>query len=187
MGGKIKSTDIRNRDYYTEKLDQETQNYGYRWLKVACLIPGNPGRFLLMREARKKQFDKDGKEKWVEGDGGWNLPAGRVNIGETIYDAVLREVREETGRKVKLTGLCQIGIRTSMSNPYGILTFTAEIEENLDDFDRKETIQTGFFTVEQIESLKKAGKLRSPHLVQSAIDNYLQGLSFPLNIIRNYS
>jgi len=37
--------------------------------------------------------------------GNWSLPGGVMEIGETIGEAVVREVREETGLEVELTGI----------------------------------------------------------------------------------
>lgn len=34
--------------------------------------------------------------------GKWNLPVGRVDIGETLEQAAVREVREESGYEVEL-------------------------------------------------------------------------------------
>jgi phosphatase NudJ len=38
----------------------------------------------------------------------WYFPAGRVEIGETIREAAMRETREETGLDVELTGLLRV-------------------------------------------------------------------------------
>lgn len=38
-------------------------------------------------------------------DGNWELPGGRVEVGETVGAAVVREVREESGIAIELTAL----------------------------------------------------------------------------------
>ena len=38
-------------------------------------------------------------------DGFWELPGGRVEVGESAADAVIREVAEESGVTIALTGL----------------------------------------------------------------------------------
>ena len=38
-------------------------------------------------------------------DGYWELPGGRVEVGETVARAVIREVAEESGVAITLTGL----------------------------------------------------------------------------------
>lgn len=59
---------------------------------AGCLIVRN-NRVLMVKEAQKKCY------------GQWNIPAGHVEENEKITDAAIRETFEETGCKVKLTGV----------------------------------------------------------------------------------
>ena len=49
----------------------------------------------------------------------WALPGGGMELGESIVDAAVREVKEETGLDVEVTGL--IGVYT---NPRHVMAYT---------------------------------------------------------------
>ncbi len=56
----------------------------------------------------------------------WNLPGGGMEQGETVEEAVLREVREETGLQVAVERL--VGVYSKPQKQEVVLTFRCRIE-----------------------------------------------------------
>ncbi|AIK35770.1 NUDIX hydrolase [Bacillus pseudomycoides] len=73
---------------------------GNVWLAVSGLVATKDGRWLFV------------KKKYGGLKGKWSLPAGFVNEGETIDQAVKREILEETGIVAHVKGV--IGIRSGV-------------------------------------------------------------------------
>ena len=48
---------------------------------------------------------KRGKEP---GYGKWSIPGGAVELGETLKEGLLREVKEETGLQVEIGGMVEV-------------------------------------------------------------------------------
>ena len=64
-------------------------------LAVKALVANEQGRILaIRRSAASSQFG-----------GNWDLPGGKVDPGESFDVALVREVAEETGLRINLTGV----------------------------------------------------------------------------------
>jgi 8-oxo-dGTP diphosphatase len=85
-------------------------------VRVSAAILRAPGELLVVRESRRALAVV-------------NLPGGAPQLGETLEDAVIREVREETGYDVVSTEIAFVAERRSdrWDNPTLEICFYAEI------------------------------------------------------------
>lgn len=136
---------------------------------VAAVIERN-GAFLMVEEA-------------PDGSPVLNQPAGHLEPGESLLDAVVREVGEETG--LRFTPAAIVGIYRWL-NPvtgetYLRTTFAGNVEgEAAARPPDSEILRTLWLARETI--LTKGHRLRSP-LVMRSIDDYLAGRRFDLALL----
>lgn len=137
---------------------------------VAGGIIEKDGKYLLVQENKEKCR------------GEWNIPAGGVDDGENVVDAAKREVFEETGCKVEITGVLEI-VNKNLEN-MDVLTFvfdTELIEENI-KIDGKEISNVDWFSYEEILDMKN--NLRAGGYFISAINNKKENKISPVELIR---
>lgn len=100
------------------------------------------GKFLLVQEAQEICRGK------------WNIPAGHLDPNETIFDGAKREVFEETGCRVELTGVLEVAHRVSENDIWiGIIFKTKLLQENI-SFDKSEILDVKWFTYDEILNMK---------------------------------
>jgi 8-oxo-dGTP diphosphatase len=64
---------------------------------VGCLVQDESGRVILVRHRKR----------------GWEIPQGRVEEGESLLDALFREMREETGVNLEVGPLASVWSKIS--------------------------------------------------------------------------
>ena len=75
-------------------------------LVVGCLVRNEMDEVLLIRHKKR----------------GWEIPQGRVEEGESLVDALHREVREETGVEIKMGPLAAVWSKLTLPSAV-IFTF----------------------------------------------------------------
>lgn len=139
-------------------------------LTVAA-VAERDGRFLLVQERAARRIVL-------------NQPAGHLEAGESLVDAVIRETREETGRDFtpeSVTGLYLWrgpGGRTVLR-----IAFAGRVGEQDEGavLDRP-IIRTVWLDREQ--AIARSAEMRSP-LVLHCIDDYLRGVRHPLALLNH--
>lgn len=128
------------------------------------------GKFLLVQEAKERCRGK------------WNIPAGHLDPNETILEAAQREIHEETGCKVELTGVLQIGNRVSLDDIWMSVIFATNlIEENI-TYDEAEILDVKWFSYEELLNMKE--ELRSYDWIINCISNYLEKKCADISIVK---
>lgn len=128
------------------------------------------GKYLLVQEAKEKCRGK------------WNIPAGHLDLNETIFEAAKREVKEESGFDVELTGVCQIGNQKLENDVFISVVFATKVIGGDINFNPNEILDAKWFTYEEIVATKD--QLRMESFVLGAIDNTRDGLVAPIDIVR---
>ncbi len=130
------------------------------------------GRFLLVEEK-------------VEGRVVYNQPAGHLEPGETLLDAVIRETLEETGHHFLPEALVGIYRWRNRASDATYLRFA--FSGRLTGHDAGRALDEGivgpvWFDAADLE--RHAAALRSP-LVTRCIDDYRDGRHYPLELLRD--
>lgn len=133
--------------------------------------------------------ERDGKflvvEETVRGRNVLNNPAGHLEDEETLVDAVIREVQEETGCEFAPEGITGIYL---WKTPKGDLTFLRVNFFGRCMFqDTNADLDDGILAAHWLsrdELLAREAELRSP-MVLGGIDDYLAGKRYPLETLKD--
>lgn len=110
---------------------------------VAGVVIKQKGKYLLVQENRPK------KERI---HGSWNLPAGRVDAGDTIELTAVKEAKEESGFDVEIKR--KLGVFQNTVTGVTKHVFEAEIIGGELKCPEDEILDAKWFTFEEIKKMK---------------------------------
>jgi phosphatase NudJ len=139
------------------------------WALTVAAIIERRGRFLVVEET-----DRVNPERVL------NQPAGHVDRGESILEAVVRETLEETGTAFTpkaIVGIYQLRARNGLD--YCRIGFSGSVPDDAVARPRPgEILACHWMTREEI-----AARRPRSSLVLKSIDDYLAGRRFPLDLV----
>lgn len=133
-------------------------------------------------------LEKDGKFLLVKENqeickGKWNVPAGGLDENESLMEGAKREIYEETGCKVEITGILEI-VNEILEGVNVVCFFfdTKIIKENI-KADGEEISNVEWFTYEEILNMKD--KLRADGYFLGTIKNKMDNKIQSTEVIRS--
>ncbi len=127
-------------------------------------------KILMVKEAKKKCYGK------------WNVPAGHLEDGETIFEGAIREIFEETGCKVRLKNMLPIMSGELENTTFMIITFTTELLEEKISFNKEEILDVKWISKEELENMG-CEDLRDEKLIIKTLEMLRKNKIYPLDII----
>lgn len=137
---------------------------------VAGCVIEKDGKILMVKEAKESCY------------GQWNFPAGHVEEHEAIMDAAVREVFEETGCKVRLTGTLPIStVFLKNGESVILLKFVAEIISEDIKFDTSEILDVQWIDIDILRNMSE-DELRGCDSARQTLRDYEENNIYPLEI-----
>lgn len=126
-------------------------------------------KFLLVQEAKENCKGK------------WNIPAGHIEVNESVIDCLKREVKEETGCNILPTGILEIGNKVSENDIFLSIIFEAKLIDEKIEYNLNEILDVKWLSYNEI--IKMKSKLRSPEIILRCIENYKAGKTVNLDVL----
>ena len=115
---------------------------------VSCWIMNKKGEVLLQKRTANK----------VRNPNKWAKTGGQVDSGETVEEAIFREVKEELGIEIPKEQIRVIDIhKSSEKNKRFAYNFLFVVDHKIDDYmlQKEEVAEVKYVTIEEMELAKK--------------------------------
>ncbi|MCR2823619.1 NUDIX hydrolase [Lederbergia panacisoli] len=99
-------------------------------LSAGAVVFNDEGKILLIRGPRR----------------GWEFPGGIIELGETIQDGIIREVKEETGIDIEIIKFC--GIYHNLTSSVCATCWQGKVIGG-ELQTSSESLEVGFFSIEE--------------------------------------
>jgi ADP-ribose pyrophosphatase YjhB (NUDIX family) len=141
------------------------------YLVVAGAVVEKDGKIILVQETKPPAR------------GLWNTPAGHIEKGESPFEAAKKEVKEETGLDIEITGLVGVYVGKSLLHPNRIvakITFRGSVVGGSIKFNKDEILNVKWFTPSEILAMKDS-ELRG---IRKEIEDFIAGKEYPIDVVR---
>lgn len=128
-------------------------------------------KILMVKEAKKKCYGK------------WNVPAGHLENGETIFEGAIREIFEETGCKVRLKDVLPIMSKDIEDTTLIIITFTTELLEENISFNKEEILDVKWISKKELINMTDK-ELRDEKRIKITLQMLEENKAYPLDTIK---
>ena len=128
------------------------------------------GKILLVQEAKEKCRGK------------WNIPAGHLENSESIIEGAIREIKEECGCDVELTGILKIGNIVLKDNNVVLIAFATKLISNNIIYNKDEILDVKWFSYDEIINMKN--ELRESEWLISVIKSYKDNKILDIDYIK---
>ncbi|MBQ9318916.1 MAG: NUDIX domain-containing protein [Bacilli bacterium] len=136
---------------------------------VGGIIEKN-GKYLLVQEAKEKCHGK------------WNIPAGHLENNESLIEGAKREIYEECGCSVEITGILKLGNFVLSDDNVALFAFKTDLLDDSINYNTQEILAVKWFTYDEILEMKN--ELRDYDWITSVIKNNEEGYNINLDYLR---
>lgn len=154
----ISSEKLLETSIFTVTQDQAIDPDGFE-IKRAIIQHG--GSAVMMAVDEKKRILLVRQYRLPARDFLWELPAGRVDKGETVLQAAKRELQEETGYKAKKwTKLAEFFVSPGFLAEKMTVFLAEDLKEGEQEPMEDERIQVQWFRPKELDAMIAAGKIK---------------------------